>query len=116
MFGIPIESPILAHQNNVPLIVKLCISVVEDKGIFQCYIGLEFEGVYRKSGPVGQINTIVTGFSTKESLELFFKESSATIDIPTVTSILKKFLRELPTSLIPPRTCAELIKTISIFF
>lgn len=57
---------------------------------------MDLEGIYRKSGGTGQINQIRQGFESSEDYDI----SDPDIDITAVTSVLKQYLRRLPTPLI----------------
>lgn len=67
------------------------------------------EGVYRKSGPVSQVNALIALFNSGEQCSL----SDPLFEIPAITSTLKQFLRELPDSLIPSKIYKDLIEVSS---
>lgn len=73
--------------DNVPLVVSICIKAIEDRG-------LEFEGIYRKSGSISQVNKILEKFSTGEYPNLV-EDLDGYPDISSVTSTLKKFFMDL---------------------
>lgn len=54
------------------------------------------EGIYRKSGGSGQVNTIKAGFEKDSEYDI----SDEDLDIHAVTSALKQYFRRLPTPLI----------------
>lgn len=73
---------------SVPLLVAMCVAEVEREW-------LDIEGIYRMAGSIAQVNTV--------SLELnkgnykILKDQ----DVHSITSLLKKFLKELPDPVIP---------------
>ena len=54
------------------------------------------EGIYRKSGGSGQVNTVRTGFEKNGDYDI----SDPDLDIHAVTSALKQYFRRLPVPLI----------------
>ncbi|KAJ3152986.1 hypothetical protein HDU86_005442 [Geranomyces michiganensis] len=88
-FGVPL-SQLLEQEGGatVPRIVVKCVAAVETRG-------MTAEGIYRKSGPLTQINRIAAAVDKGEDPDL----DDAT-DITAVTSVLKQFFRELPEPLL----------------
>ncbi|ERL94787.1 hypothetical protein D910_12061 [Dendroctonus ponderosae] len=68
---------------NIPLPVRECIDFIE---IF----GLNFENVYKVSGNKNKVNQIKKMYNNRQTVKL------SDYDVPTVTSVLKTFLRDLP--------------------
>ncbi|KAJ8329729.1 Rho-type gtpase-activating protein [Batrachochytrium dendrobatidis] len=91
VFGVELISLVKQEEVDVPKFVKKCIDYVDRKGI-------SYEGIYRKSGPVTQINRIVSAANKGEDLD--FDDEENHIDVTAITSALKQFFRELPDSLI----------------
>lgn len=54
------------------------------------------EGIYRKSGGSGQVNTVRAGFEKNGDYDI----SDPDLDIHAVTSALKQYFRRLPVPLI----------------
>lgn len=65
---------------NIPLPVRECIDFIE---IF----GLNFENVYKVSGNKNKVNQIKKMYNNRQAVKL------SDYDVPTVTSVLKTFLR-----------------------
>ncbi|KAI8593542.1 hypothetical protein BDZ88DRAFT_405023 [Geranomyces variabilis] len=88
-FGVPLIQ-LLEQEGGatVPRIVVKCVAAVETRG-------MTVEGIYRKSGPMTQINRIVAAVDKGEDPDL----DDAT-DITAVTSVLKQFFRDLPEPLL----------------
>ena len=60
------------------------------------FIGMDYEGIYRKSGGNSQIQGIKEGFEHSNDFDV----SDPDLDINAVTSALKQYFRKLPTPLI----------------
>lgn len=91
LMGYPIEKRIQLENNKIPLIVTRCIQEVEERG-------LQYEGIYRKSGARSQIQSIEEAF--EKSFDTADFDEILSGDIAGVTSALKQYLRYLPNSLI----------------
>ncbi|KAB0801408.1 hypothetical protein PPYR_05762 [Photinus pyralis] len=68
---------------DLPVPVRACIEYVEDHG-------LTFENVYKVSGPKSKVLHLKKLYNQREHVNL------SDYDVPTVTSLLKMFLRDLP--------------------
>ena len=75
-------------SQRVPLVVEFCVNHTESEG-------LEIEGLYRKAGQM----TVTTSLSVE--LDKGNYDLPDTSDIHTITSLLKKFFKELPDPLVP---------------
>lgn len=60
------------------------------------FIGMDVEGIYRKSGGSSQVQIVREGFERTGSYDI----SDPDLDIHAVTSALKQYFRKLPTPLI----------------
>ncbi|XP_060537148.1 ralA-binding protein 1 [Cylas formicarius] len=67
----------------IPLPIRECIDYIEA-------MGLTFDGVYKISGPKTKVSQIRKMYNHRQNVKL------ADYDIPTATSLLKMFLRDLP--------------------
>ena len=105
IFGVPIDTDCLNHDHGVPLLIKLCLDEVEKRG-------LGVEGVYRRSGPVIQVNYAVEQSANSEHLQAMFRNTENPLDITTIASLVKKFFTELPSSLIPPVVFNKMLNAI----
>lgn len=90
MFGNDLIKQIQAEKSKIPLIVEKCIESVEERG-------MDYEGIYRKSGAVGQMRQIQQAFEKGETPNLNDEEKWN--DICAITSVLKQYFRELPNPL-----------------
>lgn len=77
------------ERRSIPCVVTRCIEEVELRG-------MDVEGIYRKTGGSGQVKFIQEGFEKAEDFDI----SDPSIDITSVTSVLKQYFRKLPTPLI----------------
>lgn len=77
------------ERRQIPSVVTRCIEEVELRG-------MDAEGIYRKSGGSGQVKMIQEGFDKMEEFDI----SDPSIDIASVTSVLKQYFRKLPTPLL----------------
>lgn len=110
-FGVSIEDVItFAGIDNVPLIVKKCVEIIET-------FGLDLEGIYRKSGNV----TIVQ--SLKESIDMKFTNyllignnidpnNVIDTDIYCIASLLKLYFSSLPEPLLTNEFNQSFIETV----
>ncbi|KAK7035300.1 Rho-type gtpase-activating protein [Paramarasmius palmivorus] len=77
----------------VPVIVEKCIEAVEA-------IGMDYEGIYRKTGGSGQ-SRIITQLFERGNYDAFdLRDQEKFNDICSVTSVLKTYLRNLPDPLL----------------
>ncbi|KAI9481688.1 MAG: hypothetical protein EXX96DRAFT_567658 [Benjaminiella poitrasii] len=90
IFGTDLSDRAQYEDKSVPSIVELCIKEVEARG-------LEYEGIYRKSGGAAQIRAIQLAFEQGENINLDDEEEFN--DICAITSVLKQYFRELPNPL-----------------
>ncbi|CAO3638105.1 unnamed protein product [Cunninghamella echinulata] len=87
MFGNDLTSQAQLENRPIPYIVESCIKAVEARG-------MDYEGIYRKSGGAAQMRLIQQGFDRGDDIDLMNDE--VINDICAVTSVLKTYLRELP--------------------
>lgn len=73
-------------------------------------IGMDEEGIYRKSGAASVTQSIREGFELGNDYDI----SDPDLDIHAVTSALKQYFRKLPTPLITFSTYDKVIETIEI--
>ncbi|KAJ3180575.1 Rho-type gtpase-activating protein [Gaertneriomyces sp. JEL0708] len=92
-FGVELEE--LYQREGVPEILRVCTQAVEARA-------LDFEGIYRKSGPLTQTNHLMRLFNAHHihTLNPPLDSPESEIDIMAVTSVLKQWFRELPTPLL----------------
>lgn len=62
----------------------------------QSFLGMDLEGIYRKPGGNSQVKMIQEGFERSDDYDI----SDPALDITAVTSVLKQYLRKLPTPLL----------------
>ncbi|KAI8073872.1 hypothetical protein BC940DRAFT_267047 [Gongronella butleri] len=91
LFGESLAVRIAFEDRAVPLLVEQCIQAVEVRG-------MDYEGIYRKSGGAAQMRTVQLAFETNEPLDL--QSDDEINDICAVTSVLKQYFRELPNPLL----------------
>ncbi|KAI8355635.1 hypothetical protein EDC96DRAFT_264281 [Choanephora cucurbitarum] len=90
MFGNDLARQIQAEKSKIPMVVERCIESVEARG-------MDYEGIYRKSGGVGQMRQIQQAFEKGDLPDLIDEEKWN--DICAVTSVLKQYFRDLPNPL-----------------
>ncbi|KAJ3044269.1 hypothetical protein HDV00_002589 [Rhizophlyctis rosea] len=99
-FGLPLEMVMRDRCiDDIPLVLYKCVSAVERRGITR-------EGIYRISGKQTEITSLKHQLETDVgSVNL----EDETWDVHVVGSLVKMFLRELPTPLLPfsPKERAE---------
>lgn len=91
MFGMDLSEVAAREERTVPLVVEKCIEAVEARG-------MDYEGIYRKSGGAAQMRAIQQAFENGTPVDLTDEEKYN--DICAVTSVLKHFFRELPNPLL----------------
>ena len=73
-------------------------------------IGMDAEGIYRKSGGNSQIQYVKEGFEHSNDFDI----SDPDLDINAVTSALKQYFRKLPTPLITYPVYDKLLNSTSV--
>lgn len=89
LFGSELVDRADYERRQIPSVVTRCIEEVELRG-------MDAEGIYRKSGGNSQVKMIQEGFEKMEDFDI----SDPSIDIASVTSVLKQYFRKLPTPLL----------------
>ena len=75
-----------------------------------CPIGMDVEGIYRKSGGNSQTQYVKEGFEHSNDFDI----SDPDLDINAVTSALKQYFRKLPTPLITYPVYDKLLESTTI--
>lgn len=91
MFGRSLVDQAHSESRDVPLIVEKCIQAVEANG-------MDYEGIYRKSGGTSQLKIITQLFERGQRFDL--DDQDRFNDVSAVTSVLKNYFRELPEPLL----------------
>lgn len=110
-FGVSIEDLIqFAGIDNVPLIVKKCIEVIETHG-------LDLEGIYRKSGNVTIVQSLKESIDTKFTNYLMIGNNIdptnvIDTDIYCIASLLKLYFSSLPEPLLTEEYYQSFIETV----
>ncbi|KAK7112493.1 rho GTPase-activating protein 24-like [Littorina saxatilis] len=92
IFGTPLEVTMKhehQHGRNVPYILKACVEHLDK-------YAMEAEGIFRLAGRAGLLKELRAKFETGQ------RPSLEDVDVHTVASLLKAYLREMPESLVPP--------------
>ncbi|NWZ88338.1 SYDE1 protein, partial [Poecile atricapillus] len=106
VFGVELSQLVAreGHPGQVPLLVLKCLAEIERRG-------LAVVGLYRLCGSAA---------AKKELRDAFERDSAAVAlserlcpDINVVTGILKDFLRELPSPLVPPRLQRSVLEAMA---
>ncbi|SNX85128.1 related to GTPase-activating protein beta-chimerin [Melanopsichium pennsylvanicum] len=103
MFGRSLTEQAAAEGRDVPLIVEKCIQAVEA-------FGMDYEGIYRKSGGTSQLKVITQLFDRGNSFDL--EDTDRFNDVSAITSVLKNYFRELPTPLLTFELYDDLIRVV----
>ncbi|KAI9245895.1 hypothetical protein BDA99DRAFT_272023 [Phascolomyces articulosus] len=108
MFGNDLAAQIQSENGSIPKIVQKCIEAVETRG-------MDFEGIYRKSGAAGQMRQIQQAFETgDETCDLCDEDKWN--DICAITSVLKQYFRDLPNPLFTYEMHSKFVDAASKFF
>ena len=92
LFGNDLSRQAEIEGRPIPYIITRCIEEVETHG-------LDYEGIYRKSGGASSLRAIIDAFEAGG--EVNFNNLVGSGDICAVTSALKQYLRNLPDPLVP---------------
>ena len=103
MFGRSLAEQGAHEGRDVPLIVEKCIQAVEA-------FGMDYEGIYRKSGGTSQLKVITQLFERGNAFDL--EDTDRFNDVSAITSVLKNYFRELPEPLLTFELYDELIKVV----
>lgn len=103
MFGRSLTEQAAHEGRDVPLIVEKCIQAVEA-------FGMDYEGIYRKSGGTSQLKVITQLFERGNAFDL--EDTDRFNDVSAITSVLKNYFRELPEPLLTFELYDELIKVV----
>ncbi|WVN86424.1 uncharacterized protein L203_101588 [Cryptococcus depauperatus CBS 7841] len=93
MFGRPLVEQTVTDKQSVPAIVTKCIAAVEA-------VGMEYEGIYRKTGGSSQSKQITLLFERGDYDAFDLTDVDSFNDISSVTSVLKTYFRSLPNPLL----------------
>lgn len=89
LFGSDLVERADHERRQIPSVVTRCIEEVELRG-------MDVEGIYRKTGGNSQVKMVQEGFDKNEDYDI----SDPSIDITSVTSVLKQYFRKLPNPLL----------------
>ncbi len=103
MFGRSLTEQAAHEGRDVPVIVEKCIQAVEA-------FGMDYEGIYRKSGGTSQLKVITQLFDRGNAFDL--EDTDRFNDVSAITSVLKNYFRELPTPLLTFELYDELIHVV----
>ncbi|EST08092.1 Zinc finger, LIM-type [Kalmanozyma brasiliensis GHG001] len=103
MFGRSLTEQAAQEGRDVPIIVEKCIQAVEA-------FGMDYEGIYRKSGGTSQLKVITQLFDRGNAFDL--EDTDRFNDVSAITSVLKNYFRELPTPLLTFELYDELIQVV----
>ena len=93
MFGRALAEQVVADKQPVPVIVTKCVGAVEA-------VGMEYEGIYRKTGGSSQSKQITQLFERGDYEAFDLADLDSFNDVSSVTSVLKTYFRQLPNPLL----------------
>lgn len=103
LFGTDLSEQAHYEDRSIPLIIEQCIRAVEKRG-------MDYEGIYRKSGGAAQMRLVHQSFDMGDPIDLDDDESIN--DICAITSVLKQYLRELPNPVLPYNLYSQFIDAV----
>ncbi|XP_065214459.1 rho GTPase-activating protein 21 isoform X2 [Planococcus citri] len=105
--GIPLQvCPSSTFSEHVPLIVQVCTSIVEAKG-------LEIIGIYRVPGNTAAVTSLTE--AVNRGLEMTaLDQDPRWSDVNVISSLLKSFFRKLPDALLTSELYPSFIKSDAI--
>ncbi|XP_034742871.1 rho GTPase-activating protein 21 isoform X1 [Etheostoma cragini] len=102
-FGVRLDDCPAAQSNRfVPLIVEVCCTVVEERG-------LEYTGIYRVPGNNAAISSMQEELNSKGMTDIDVQEDKWR-DLNVISSLLKSFFRKLPEPLFTNEKYADFIE------
>ncbi|KAL1412711.1 Rho-type gtpase-activating protein [Vanrija albida] len=93
MFGRDLSVQAESDKHSIPVIVTKCIEAVEANG-------MEYEGIYRKTGGSSQSKQITSLFERGNYESFDLTNVDHFNDISSITSVLKTYFRQLPDPLL----------------
>ncbi|TXT05943.1 hypothetical protein VHUM_03704 [Vanrija humicola] len=93
MFGRDLSIQAESDKHSIPVIVTKCIGAVEANG-------MEYEGIYRKTGGSSQSKQITSLFERGNYESFDLTNVDHFNDISSITSVLKTYFRQLPDPLL----------------
>ncbi|EIW72231.1 hypothetical protein TREMEDRAFT_24881 [Tremella mesenterica DSM 1558] len=93
MFGRDLIEQVQTDKTTVPVLVTKCIEAVEA-------VGMEYEGIYRKTGGSSQSKQITVLFERGDYDAFDLADVEAFNDVSSITSVLKTYFRSLPNPLL----------------
>ena len=114
LFGRDLTEQVQEDGQAVPTIVTKCIEAVETQGMYHVHengrpcklnhvpfdIGMEYEGIYRKTGG-SSLSKAITQLFEKGNYDSFdLNDIDRFNDINSITSVLKSYFRALPNPLL----------------
>ncbi|KAJ4413844.1 Rho-type gtpase-activating protein [Gnomoniopsis sp. IMI 355080] len=103
LFGADLVERAEFERRMIPNVVIRCIQEVDIRG-------MDCEGIYRKSGGSSQVKMLQEGFDKNEDYDI----SDSSIDIASVTSVLKQYFRKLPNPLLTFEIYDRILECIQI--
>lgn len=104
LFGNDLSEQARYEGRNIPAIIEHSISAVEKRG-------MDYEGIYRKSGGAAQMRLIHQSYDAGDPVDL--EDEDSVNDICAITSVLKQYFRELPNPLLPYNLYSQFIEAVS---
>ncbi|KAI1902506.1 hypothetical protein AGOR_G00045460 [Albula goreensis] len=105
LFGCDLTTLVKAHNTQRPLVVDMCISEIERRGLMA-------EGLYRVPGSTEHIEELKLAFDRDREKAVLSEEVYP--DINVIAGALKLYLRELPIPLITYSLCCSFIQAARI--
>ncbi|KAI9024286.1 hypothetical protein CLU79DRAFT_99811 [Phycomyces nitens] len=105
LFGYNLAAHVASENRSVPLLVERCIEAIELRG-------MDYEGIYRKSGGAAQMRAIQVAFEQGDTIDLTDAEEFN--DVAAITSVLKQYFRELPDPLLTYDIYQDFIDAIAM--
>ncbi|KAJ2669264.1 Rho-type gtpase-activating protein [Coemansia spiralis] len=109
MFGRDLVEQAAAEGRSVPWVVQAAVAFIEAEGI-------DMEGVYRRSGSTMDIREVQLqiGRAAEQGLDLAQPIADRTMDVASVTSVLKQYFRDLPNPLMTAATYSLWVQAANV--
>ena len=133
VFGTPLKKVLLRENrqtHGVPIVVEKCVAAIRAQGLdslslsLQPFTGFEHEGIFRLSGDLAiveklkrEFNSGIRKYNLRVGLILTGRGTDmdlTKVEIKVITTLLGKYLRELPEPLFPFELYPALMDTFGI--
>ncbi|KAJ1675805.1 Rho-type gtpase-activating protein, partial [Spiromyces aspiralis] len=108
IFGVSLLAQAAKEKRDIPWLIHSAVAFVDEHG-------LEYEGVYRKSGSTGEIKQVQRNIATiLRTGNYHLPIAPPHTDVSNITSIIKQYLRDLPDPLMTYDTYPDWMRSTTV--